>query len=70
MITCTNMKTFKVAMDVLKDIKGGVIVSVIEKFVCKAAHGSTDNVSKVDILKVVVDEYLKVIKPVQPDVQV
>jgi hypothetical protein len=36
MVACTNVETFKVAMDGIEDIKGRVIISVIENFLCRA----------------------------------
>ena len=61
MMACTNMETFKVAMDELEDTKGGVTISVIENFVCRATR-AVKNEAKEEASKEVIKEYISLIK--------
>ena len=62
MVACTNMETFRVAMDEIEDTKGGVIISVVENFVCRAIREAKDEAKKEEVSKEVEKEYLEVIR--------
>ena len=61
MMACTNMETFKVAMDELEDTKGGVTISVIENFVCRATR-AVNNEAKEEATREIIKEYIRLIK--------
>ena len=62
MFACTNVETFKVALEDLENTGGGVVISVIENFLCKAARGITDKDTKSNKAKEVVGEFLKALQ--------
>ena len=62
MVACTNMEVFKVALDELDDVKGGVAISVIENFLCKAVRGTKTTEERSTAVKEAIGEYLKVIQ--------
>ena len=62
MVACTNIEVLKVALDGIEDVKGGVTISVIENFVCKAAHQMEPEEEKLNAIKTVIVEYLNLIQ--------
>ena len=62
MVACTNVEVFKVALDGIEDIKGSVIVSAIENFLCKAIRNQDTEEKKMDAMKSTVAEYLNLIQ--------
>ena len=62
MVACTNVETFKVAMDGIEDIKGRVIISVIENFLCRAVGQCDNDEAKTDIMKSTIVDYLNLVQ--------
>ena len=62
MVACTNMEVFRVALDGIEDIKGGVAISVIENFLCKAARQHETEEGKMDAAKATIAEYLNLVQ--------
>ena len=62
MISCTSMEVFRVAMDGLENVNGGVTISVIENFLCKAMQGIDQADLRTEALKKAIGDYLKVIQ--------
>ena len=64
MVACTSMEVFRVAMDELENNKGGVVISVVENFICKAIRGSKEPDAIVNLAKEAINQYLGVVKTV------
>ena len=62
MVACTNMEVFRVALDGIEDIKGGVAISVIKNFLCKAARQHETEEGKMDAAKATIAEYLNLVQ--------
>jgi hypothetical protein len=62
MIGCTSMEVFRVAMDGLENVKGGVTISVVKNFLCKAIHGIENSDQRTVALQKAMEDYLEAIQ--------
>jgi hypothetical protein len=62
MVAGTNINAFEFGIDELEDIKGGVIISVIENFICKAVKREGKFESRLETIKGAIKEYLGIVQ--------